>query len=665
MDMLRKPINGSTNRVKYHATIMDMLRKPTRGLMMLLMKGDDVQKGSAARCIQFLTHNARARAEFASFSKVMSAWRIQFLTHNARARAEFASFSYSGVLYDENFEPMVDEFNGLQAVLDLCGPLSPVNHRTYGAGILRNFTGFDYGRQEILKLAQSKTSPVLRLLRECDKGSVSAKSRTSPVFRLLRKCDKGSVSAKAHAAAALGNLCTNEQAATRILNCGGDHTLRCLVAVAKVDSSPVDAERVFVADCRINATVAIANIVFSEKAAQQAVTNGFPARATEFLGSRAAPALRLAAAKAVHNLSAFDAGVSALIGDCPIVDRSGLLERVVKGCKTDEREVQEHLGAVLCNISTDEREVQEYLGAVLCNISVVESEVQEHLGAVLCNISVDHVGALLDGRGCRSIIHLLKHGHTAQIRLYAATIVKNAGRMAAAAPELCEPLVSAGLFGALAHALKEGVQISGGIAEVAACATVRFAASNPDYAIRIVAAHGLANMLDLLGSGCVSAQIQACKALLFFSEKEEYISLLVSVGAISVVQRVMNIARAGALFDYGAELVSLFIKTGKDGGQGLSMLEKRLAARLVEEGLSMLGKRLAARLVEEVSKAKQARREESQHNSQLEGERRASKLALLGSPCEVSAPQSKGSAGRLAAELWCASPEGPWPNPRN
>ena len=96
--------------------------------------------------------------------------------------------------------------------------------------------------------------------------------------------------------------------------------------------------------------------------------------------------------------------------------------------------------------------------------------------------------------------------------------------------QLCEPLVAAGLFGALAHALKEGpatripkpksrilnpesrhpnpetwipkpesritksetrnprgsgVLISGGTAEVAACALVRFAASNPDYAIRV------------------------------------------------------------------------------------------------------------------------------------------------------------------------------------
>ena len=38
------------------------------------------------------------------------------------------------------------------------------------------------------------------------------------------------------------------------------------------------------------------------------------------------------------------------------------------------------------------------------------------------------------------------------------------------------------------------------------------------------------------------------------------------------------------LYDYCEEIVALFIKSGKDG-QKMSVLEKRLAARLVEEVL--------------------------------------------------------------------------------
>ena len=67
--------------------------------------------------------------------------------------------------------------------------------------------GFDPGRRMIMKLAQDPSSPVLRLMRECEKGGVSA---------------------KAHAAAALGNLCTNEHTANRVLNCGGDHSVKVL-----------------------------------------------------------------------------------------------------------------------------------------------------------------------------------------------------------------------------------------------------------------------------------------------------------------------------------------------------------------------------------------------------------------------------------------------------
>jgi hypothetical protein len=123
-----------------------------------------------------------------------------------------------------------------------------------------------------------------------------------------------------------------------------------LVVVARIDSSPHESERPFVADCRLNATIAIANIVHSDSAARQValpphpqalpclpviavserasslslslnrftfshqvVRHGFFARARDFLGSRAPASLRLATAKAIHNVSAFDAGVTALV----------------------------------------------------------------------------------------------------------------------------------------------------------------------------------------------------------------------------------------------------------------------------------------------------------------------------------------------------------------
>jgi len=118
--------------------------------------------------------------------------------------------------------------------------------------------------------------------------------------------------------------------------------------VARIDSSPHESERPFVADCRLNATIAIANIVHSDSAARQValsphpqalpclpviaigerayslslyrftfshqvVRHGFFARARDFLGSRAPASLRLATAKAIHNVSAFDTGVTALV----------------------------------------------------------------------------------------------------------------------------------------------------------------------------------------------------------------------------------------------------------------------------------------------------------------------------------------------------------------
>jgi hypothetical protein len=81
------------------------------------------------------------------------------------------------------------------------------------------------------------------------------------------------------------------------------------------------------------------------------------------------------------------------------------------------------------------------------------------------------------------------------------------------------------------------LQVSGGLAEVAACAAARFAHASADYATKLVAAQGLANLVKLLAGGCTSAQVQAAKALLVLAQKEEYTVLMVHLGAIAEVQR--------------------------------------------------------------------------------------------------------------------------------
>jgi len=54
-------------QTKYHRDVMHLLRKPVQALMWLMMKGDNVQKASAARAVQFLTHDEDARHAFAHY----------------------------------------------------------------------------------------------------------------------------------------------------------------------------------------------------------------------------------------------------------------------------------------------------------------------------------------------------------------------------------------------------------------------------------------------------------------------------------------------------------------------------------------------------------------------------------------------------------------------
>ena len=54
-------------QTKYHRDVMHLLRKPVQALMWLMMKGDNVQKASDARAVQFLTHDEDARHAFAHY----------------------------------------------------------------------------------------------------------------------------------------------------------------------------------------------------------------------------------------------------------------------------------------------------------------------------------------------------------------------------------------------------------------------------------------------------------------------------------------------------------------------------------------------------------------------------------------------------------------------
>ena len=478
-------------QTKHHKTIMTSIVPPCGPLLKLVFEGDQIEKFSAARAVQNLTFYSRYCELFANFKSVKSHWD------------------------DKLQRDVITRWNALQAVTNLLLPAQALNCKTHGAGMLRNFASIDSIRD--------------KMMRHFEKNVPNC-----AVMLLIDVLNSGNpLAARAHAAAALGNLCSTEQYAHILVTVGSGKAVRDVANILFAEAK-TQQDKQFHVESKVSAITTLCLMVCNEECCRIVLDTGALVRLGPCLSSREPSHLRIAAAKCLHNVTSFYTGSKA------VADGTGLLEAILKTCKTDNQGLQENLVACIANLSSFPN-------------------------------FIDH---LMSGRSCATIVYLLKKGKGASKRL-AAQVCKNVSRSQQAV--YCKPFVEAHALRALVNLLDHEKEVEDGCAEMAVLALARFAASDTDITTKMVDSKGFDSMLQLLANGCPSARVTVAKTLLYFADNKDFAKLMVQAGGIGCVHKCMG--ERDDSFELAGMLLTIFTDNSKKEDLGMSKVDRKLAKK--------------------------------------------------------------------------------------